>query len=99
MALRKQLAAIATAILMLPISAKAQINDNFDMQSYTYGYILGSALTTCEWLESGRLSRSEAKDWLTALFGKFDDVPRLAQEKALAYARQNKKYDYCPLPR
>ena len=81
---------------MLPVGAKAQ---EWDLQSYWYGYALGGALATCAWLKTGSLSRDDTRDFLKTFFEKNDRMPYLPIKKALDAMRQDKEYDFCPLPR
>ena len=88
--------AIASAVLVFPIGAKAQ---ELEAPSFWYGYALGGAVVTCEWLKSGRLSRDDTKVFLKNIFAKNDKVPFAPLAKALDTIRADKDYSECPLPR
>jgi len=78
----------------LPLGAHAE---DWDKQSYWFGFLLGSGTTVCELLEAGLLTRNDARDWLNTLLKSDPDVPAVALRTARAALLENESK--CPLPR
>jgi hypothetical protein len=77
-------------------SARAE---EWDKQSFWYGFLLGSSTTVCELLENGLLTKNDARDWLQTLFKADPDIPAVSQSSAKAELRGNADFKDCPVPR
>lgn len=84
---------LGASLVALP-AARAQ---EWDKQSYWFGFLLGSGTTVCELLDAGLLTANDARDWLGTLLKPDPDIPEAALRTALATLRDNEKQ--CPLPR
>jgi|LauGreDrversion4_2_1035121.scaffolds.fasta_scaffold113777_2 hypothetical protein len=91
------LAALAVAVLILPIRSKAEAK--IDIQTYWEGYYVGAAQTICELELHGHLPKSFAEALLKALSEGDRDVPRASVNKAFARLATDESVRNCPLPR
>lgn len=88
---------LGTALLLGSTpSARAE---EWDKQSFWYGFLLGSSTTVCELLENGLLTKNDARDWLQTLFKADPDIPAVSQSSAKAELRGNADFKDCPVPR
>jgi len=98
MAYRRHCQQLALAVLTaglagLPLGARAQ---EWDKQSYWFGFLLGSGTTVCELLNAGLLTENDAREWLNTLLRIDPDIPAVSLRTAKATLRDNEKQ--CPLP-
>ncbi len=92
------LAMILAAALLVGSTPSARAED-WDKQSFWYGFLLGSATTVCKLLEYGLLTQNDARDWLQTLFKSDPDIPAVSQSSAKAELRGNADFKACPVPR
>lgn len=85
---------LGAGLAALPPAARAQ---EWDKQSYWFGFLLGSGTTVCELLDAGLLTANDARDWLGTLLKPDPDIPAVSLRTALATLRDTEKQ--CPLPR
>ncbi|MEB3354753.1 MAG: DUF308 domain-containing protein [Cyanobacteriota bacterium] len=90
------LALLISGITALPAGAQAQ---DWDKQSFWYGFLLGSGTTVCELLKIGLLSQNDAKDWLQTMFQNDPDIPAVSLKSAREELRSNTDLGKCPVPR
>lgn len=96
-ALSAPVALLATVTFCLPCSAKAQ--EGLDVQSYWFGFLLGSSVTVCELYRNGQISKELAREWLSEALGDDDEIPAVSIAKVKAALLDDTKYKDCPLPR
>jgi hypothetical protein len=98
MAYRRRCQPLALALLTaglagLPLGVRAQ---EWDKQSYWFGFLLGSGTTVCELLDAGLLTENDAREWLRTLLRIDPDIPAVSLRTAKQSLRDNEKQ--CPLP-
>lgn len=86
----------ASAAFFCCCGVRAQ--ETWDKQSYWYGFYAGSTISVCQLLESGLLSKTDAKDYLIGLYQIDEEIPRVAPVSALNYIKSQKSFQGCPLP-
>ena len=86
----------ASAGLFFCCGVRAQ--ETWDKQSYWYGFYAGSTISVCQLLESGLLSKADAKDYLLGLYEVDEEIPRISPVTALNYIKSQKTFQDCPLP-
>jgi hypothetical protein len=87
------LAVLTAGLVAVPLGARAQ---DWDKQSYWFGFLMGSGITVCGLLEGGLLTRNDARDWLKTLLKPDPDIPAVALQTARATLLE--KQPKCPLP-
>lgn len=85
---------VMTTILAGPIVLAGTEARSADMDSYWYGFTIGSGATVCELLKGKILNRVVVKDFLNGLKAG-SDIP--AGPKARALEELSKLYKSCPL--
>ena len=90
-------ALLAALACSLPCRAKAQ--ESLDVQSYWFGFLLGSSVTICELYRNGQISKELAREWLSEALGDDDEIPAASIAKARAALLDGSKYKNCPLSR
>lgn len=88
------LALLSAGVIAGPQAVRAQ--DDWDKQSYWFGFLLGSGTTVCELLKAGLLTRNDARDWLQILLQNDPDIPAVSLRTARSTLGESEKQ--CPLP-
>jgi hypothetical protein len=91
---RLALGLLTAGLVAGPQAVRAQ--DDWDKQSYWFGFLLGSGTTVCELLKAGLLTRNDARDWLQTLLQNDQDIPAVSLRTARSTLAESEKQ--CPLP-
>jgi hypothetical protein len=88
------LAVLTAGLAAVPLGARAQ---DWDKQSYWFGFLIGSGTTVCELLKAGLLTQNDARDWLKTLLKQDPDIPAVSLSTARTTLLESEPR--CPLPR
>jgi hypothetical protein len=90
---------VLLAALAFSWPSAARTQEALDVQSYWFGFLLGSAVTVCELYRNGQINKELAKEWLSEALGADDEIPAVSIARAKAALVDDAQYKACPLPR